>query len=624
MFQYLRNLSPAQITDGLALLSLAALFWVGMNYVNLNIGGIGVQVPYNIFAWIACSIFILTALLRIMWLGQLRLHRSTYYYFGFILLLFFPLVYADKLFLSVEALRFAGMAAGLLFLVGLQQFASDIFNTRLIKLVFISTLIQTTWGLLQYYFIFEPSRLFYRADYGIPYGVFQQVNVFAVYLAFGSLLSLFLWSNATKTYLSRLVLPVGLLLFFNAHLTVLSNADTAKITGGLSVICYLIYLRTTGVASKWLLVLFVALMAGYLAPKSWFDIRPAKQVEIVSAADLSSVRESGDHASGSRTYSEVGSETHELSQSAAASGELETSPLAINSPSNMLGTRPTIYAVSMKMFLDEFWMGHGIGSFRKQYLLYQGNYLRENPGVFAEFNLHHPHNEILYWAIELGALTLLAFLGLLWAWVKMVRLAIIRLNVLLVASPLILQSLVELPFYHSVPHFLGFMVILAASSVPADMYRYQIPKLVSLFTLAGGLWLTFKAWVFLLSTYYALQMFIQFNLSGREEIAYLFNINNPAAFQQRYEFELFQWKLRQANELGEVDLQDLNNFLIWSYSVVQYAPLAGIYESFVSSLIIGKKYDAAQLYLDEGLLMYPASGRLAALQLELNSKIKSD
>ena len=620
MFQYLRNLSPTQITDGLALLSLAALFWVGMNYVNLNIGGIGVQVPYNIFAWIACSIFILTALLRVMWLGQLRLHRSIYYYFGFILLLLFPLVYTDKLFLSVETLRFVGMAAGLLFLIGLQQFASDIFNARLIKLVFISTLIQTSWGILQYYFIFEPSRLFYRADYGVPYGVFQQVNVFAIYLALGSVLALFLWSNS-KHNIGRLSIPVSVLLFLNAHLAVLSNADTAKITGGLSVILYLVYLRASGVARRWIFVFFIALAAGYLAPKFWFDVRPSTPVITVPPEKISS---GVSNAGSSRPITQTDSGMQDLTGSAVTVRESKTSPLALSTLNDRLGTRPTIYSVSLAMLIDEFWTGHGIGSFRKQYLLYQGRYLKENPGAPAEFNLHHPHNEILYWAIELGALTFLAFLGLVGAWITMVLRSVIRLDVLLCATPLILQSLVELPFYHSVSHFLGFMAILSASCSNAYSYCYQVPRLASLLALIGGFWVAFKAWVFLLSTYYALQMFIQFNISGREGIDYLFNINNPAAFQQRYEFELFQWKLRRANELGEVDLQDLNNFLIWSYSVVQYAPLAGIYESFVSSLIIGKKYDAAQLYLDESLLMYPASERLAALQLELNSKVKSD
>jgi O-antigen polymerase len=619
MLKYVRQFSASQIFDALALLSLAFVFWLGMNYVNLNMGGTGVQLPYNTFAWVGCSVFIMVAILRICWLGELKLHVSSFCYLGVVVLLLLPLAYGDRLFLDVEALRLSGMGAGLAFFVAIQQFVSKSFNIKLIWLLFISTLIQTSWGLLQYYFIFEPSRLFYRADFGIPYGVFQQVNVFAIYLAVGSLLALFLWSRANNKA-TRSAISLSLLLFFNAHLAVLSGADTAKITGGFAVVCYLAYLWFAKARSKhWVLVFGMALVAGYAAPKSWFDVRPVKGAVAESVAEEGRTSDIQGPAD-STALAQAPSQAREVTETNIKPSEPKTSPLAINPVNSMFGTRPTIYSVSMAMFLDEFWTGHGIGTFRKQYLLYQGEYLRKNPDAPAEFNLHHPHNEILYWAIELGVLTVLAFMLLLWSWVKLLRERVMRLDVALIALPLVFQSLLELPFYHSAAHYLAFMLVLGVSGQADTMRTYRVPRLIGVVALPVSGWILFKAWVFLFSTYYALLMFVQFNASNRDGIAYLFSINNPAAFQQRYEFELFQWKLRRAKERGEIDIPELNDFLLWSYSVVQYAPLPAIYESFVSSLIVGGKFDAARKYVAEGLLMYPENERLISMRDKLDAE----
>ena len=113
--------------------------------------------------------------------------------------------------------------------------------------------------------------------------------------------------------------------------------------------------------------------------------------------------------------------------------------------------------------------------------------------------------------------------------------------------------------------------------------------------------------MFLLSTYYALLMFLLFNASGRENVNYLLEVNNPSAFKLRYEFELFQWQLRRAREKGEIDLEQLNGYLRWAFSTVQYAPMQTTYENFVASLVLIDNKVPARRCLDEGLLMYPNS-----------------
>lgn len=584
-----------RITFWLGVALLALLFWVAMNYSSLNMGGSGVQVPYNLFAWLACSLFIAVAIVRVIVLRIVWFHSTTLYYAIALTLLFAPLLWTNRLFLDVELLRFLGMFAGVLFFFALQQFMVRDFVNLALLILLASTLIQTFWGILQYYFIFERSALFWSASAGRPYGVFQQVNVFSIYLALGSLLML----NRVSLLRTK---PVWLLVFAssvllaNAHLTVLSEADTARAVAFVSAFGYLVFLWSASRLSKKSVLIFATmLIIGTFSPKAWFEIRPDQITEQTSSGGVSA---------------DIFAATSQLSTN------LDESAGATPTQSKF-GTRPTIYAVALEMFFDKPLVGHGVGSFRKQYLLYQGDYLRRYPAAPAEINIGHPHNELLYWAVELGLIPLFGFLLILIAWVVSVRRRALDASILLVGTPLLLQTMLELPFYHSTVHYLGAMVVLVAAMSPSGLKSFRIP-VWQIPVLAGlTLWSLWKTWVFLLSTYFALTMFLLFNASGRNDISYLLDINNPSAFKLRHEFEIFQWKFRRAKESGEMSLEDVNNYLRWAFSTVQYAPMQSTYENFVASLVLVDKKKPARRYLDEGLLMYPGSAKLKAFDQQL-------
>ena len=99
----------------------------------------------------------------------------------FVVLLLLLLAYTNRLFLDVESMRLYGIGAGLMILLILLQFDSMKFKQHFLLNLFVSCVIQTVWGLVQYYVIFESHFLFYRADYGFPYGVFQQINDYILY-----------------------------------------------------------------------------------------------------------------------------------------------------------------------------------------------------------------------------------------------------------------------------------------------------------------------------------------------------------------------------------------------------------------------------------------------------------
>jgi hypothetical protein len=154
------------------------------------------------------------------------------------------------------------------------------------------------------------------------------------------------------------------------------------------------------------------------------------------------------------------------------------------------------------------------------------------------------------------------------------------------------------------------MSILYLAPIQSETVEFKLPRFSGLVIVPTALWGAFQALMFLFATYYALLMFLGFNQSGREQIAFLVDVNRPAAFKLRYEFEIFQWKLRRAVESGEITIDEINQFLMWAYSTTQYAPMVTTYENFVQCLMMINNVEAAKKYAAEGAMMYPLSERL--------------
>ena len=589
---------------------LVLLFLFAMNTYTKNLGGSGVQIPYNIFSWLVASLIVTLAVVRILIRGELRLHVTTYYYAGFFLILLFPLLYTDRLFLDVEFQRLLGMGAGFLFFIAIQQAFDDKLSYYLLIIVFASALVQTGLGVAQYYVVIEGIDYVFLAQKFRPFGIFQQVNVYSIFLAVGTLSAVYIWivSRYSGSVFFRFCL-FGLVCL-NANLIALSKADAAKVVSLICVVFYLVYLSRIRTQSR----LFLLFLAGA------FTFSLLKSNELVEGVH-SHFQKPIEHVSAALSPT---SQVREVTfPSMDETERLKAAPgwsLSIDKLRQTLGTRPTIYFVALEMFLDAPLVGHGIGSFRKQYLLYQGRFLEANPDWPGEFVLSHPHNEPIYWAVELGALSGLAFLFLFIVWVFAVRRQYLDPAVFFIASPLLVHSLFELPLYHSAPHYLTLCVILSAAMNKQVFTTLSFPRWIAMFVFPSTLWALVKVWFFLVLCYQALLMFLLFEDSKPRDIRYLAKIGDPAAFKLRYEFEIFQWKLRSAENQGRIDLEDLSNFKAWAFSTLQYAPMQTTYRNFITALVLVRNDTAARQYLNEAMLMYPREPIFEEYNQELNKR----
>lgn len=565
------------------LLTLAALFWGAMNYVNVNVGGSGIQLPYNASAWLLAAIFIFFTVVFISIRGEIKVSRAFLAYLLCVALIFFPMTFNNLLLLDTMYLVFIGLFSGLIFLFSLMQFPVALFKRYFLMVLFISVAIQVVWGLIQYYWIVEPGVLFFRAVLGQPYGVFQQVNDYASYLAVGSMMAMYyLFRNKSDS--KPWIVACALFLFASIHLMVLAKVTTMLVLTVVSCVLYLFYWNFKSKNILATSAIILSMMFAILIPREAFYLRPAE------AAQQSAKIE--------QEKSQVHIEENALPV-------IDGQPVQKDGIDwSFLGTRQIIYPIAIEMIMDKPVTGHGVGSFGRKFLEYQAKHLQENPDIPAEFYLDHAHSEILQWMIELGVFSLVGFIALVIVWFYMARKGSLDLSLLLLALPLALHSLFELPFYHSAPHFLLFMGILFIAD-SSKIKKIRFPKLLSiaLVPLAGyGL---FSAFVFLFSTIYANLMFHKYYELGKKTLAPLLEIKNPAAFRKRYNYEFMQSIMIRANIDKELSYENAEKYIYWAYSVIQYAPQESVYENFVIVLRLYGNMEASLKYAKEAHYLYP-------------------
>lgn len=541
--------------QNMALICLVGIFIIAMNYSSFTLGGYGLQTPSNISTWIALAVFVFCVTVIIFTRSRVQVSKYFYLYLACVAVLFFPLLYTDLKFLNKEFLVIFSIFASLLFFLTLNQFHSVRFKHCLLKILFISTIIQTVWGLIQYYFLFEPSILFFRPELNIPGGVFLQKNVFSTYLGFGSLIALyFLFIKPEPT--KKLIACVGLVLILNAHLTMLAEAKTGRVVPLIAIALYLVFIMWA--QKKYLLPIVLMIICVFFSfmPKQWFDVRPGTAVE---------------------------------------------APLGIQS----FGVRPVVYSLGIDLVLQKPLSGHGIGQLHKQYSLIQGDYIREHPDFPQQEYMGHIHNEPLQWMIQLGVISGFAFIGLFAVWVYGLKTGQLDPYILLLALPFVGHSMLEFPFYHSAPHLLAFVAVLVLA-IKKKGKTIKFSAISSAIILPLSALGTYKTIVFMLASLASLGAMVEYKHKTKEvSIEPLTSLRPTSTFSRTFEHEIYQWKLRKAVADGEIPADLLLPFIEWAEEQVSYAPFKLIYIQLTQSYMLAKDVDNAKRVIAEAHHIFP-------------------
>nr|AXL05181.1 ligase [Aeromonas hydrophila] len=536
------------------------LYWLlGMHFFMHNPGGAGLYLPFNAWGWIFASLVIGLGLWQVTLQQRLVFSSLQGWLWLGALLLLLPMAYPGFELKDYAIPRLLGLFAGLLFLFCLYQWQLvQASRDRLLYLLLGAVAIEALLGLVQYYLLIPGNWLGYDTRANRPYGIFQQPNVMATFMATGLALAswLELRGNANpwlKGLRYGVILAVSLLL-------VVLQSRVGQLGGLLALILLMPVLHRQRRLAQ--VLGLVALGVG---------------LGIASQYGISGVKR--------------GLEAYQ-------SG----------------GMRSIYWPYAAKLIAQSPWVGWGYGSFETTFLHHYMADKALNPAmVQIEYNLDHPHNEFLYWAVEGGLAPMLGMVlmggALLW---RVIKAGWVKGGALLaLVTPILLHTQTEYPLYHAIALWWALLLLVyvldaeveeglqASGRASWREYVYR-PWLLLRFV---AIIIPLLVVPFMLTAIHTAWVVTQYERGGYKEPTLLLDVVNPMAWLTRVEFDVNSVRLMvglQANNHAELEA-----YLEWGQAFVRHTPRANIYANMVIALdALGRKEEARALRR-EALALYP-------------------
>ncbi|EOE5652241.1 Wzy polymerase domain-containing protein [Cronobacter sakazakii] len=487
------------------LFSVIPLFILTLFYIA-NSGGYGIALPFN--------------LTFLCWLGSLVMLLIWRYRKGDAdrqpLLLAGGLLLLVSGFMQVKENPGVWVLLGAVFLwQGLRHLSfTSRYRRTILVVVFVLALGQTTVSLLQVFCPPLAMRLYeydWLRNHGRPYGIFQQVNLLASFLASG--------------------MGCGFLLLMQQRL----RRNVLLCTAGLSLLTFVLVLNQSraGAIGALLIVLCLAALLWRQHPAR---SAAALTLMIISAASAwyitqhTTVLVNGVPYSLARSYGESTRERWQM------------------------------LCITWHMIMLHPWAGWGYGTFEyafSRFVLAHPEY-----GYTYSSIVTHPHNELLYAWFQGGVVALSGMLLLFAGWVKIVmsawRQGRVQSGYALLIIPLLVHLNLEYPFYQSFVHFGLFILLLRLGIIDKPHCQTQRAKLSLRVTIAAA---AAALMAFSLTALYAGYQLTMF------ERGHLANFPRPAPWYfalqgERAEFDENVSRLIDYNRTH--NSADLDTFMSWA------------------------------------------------------------
>lgn len=470
---------------------LGFLFLGAMHYFQYHPAGHALTLSFNTFAWIPLSLFIGLGLFQIVLQAKWAYTELTVGLIFAVGLLLVPAFYPDSLDpLSIG--RLYGLLAGVLVFIVLQQLQ---LNAARIELLFFIVLcavwIEAMLGWSQEYFL-QPGNFMGHVEGYPPFGVFSQRNVMASFMATGLVFSGFLLSKfesySNRTFFQSVCLLTPLV---TIPLILMLNSRTGWIgalVGSVLMLCYLYSKAGIRQMLGWAAMIFLGIFVGFL---------------LLNAGDGAGLT--------------------------SALSRVQSDPI-----------REKMYYQSLLLILENPFLGVGFGNFESEFNSFAASLNAAGiVGPNGEPNLDHPHNELLYWGIEGGIVPLF---GLLLAAFLVLRCVFrldkpMRFAMLGLLFPIVFHTQTEYPFYHSMVHWVVFiMIIYLVDSIANKPKIYPLKS--SLLIGTAGIVIPLVTTLFMVTTLQAGAMLTRYEIDPRTPTETLLNIRNPVVWQDRIQLKI--------------------------------------------------------------------------------------
>ena len=469
----------------------ALLMLVGAHYFQHNQGGSGLMLAQNNVVWIFFSLLIALGFWKITIEKIFIYSRFTLLFCIACILLFIPLFYPNNVLADQSYTRLLGLIAGLLLFIGLQQMN---FTRQQIKqllfLIVVAGFLQSCYSLMQDYLLPKDNIFGYDVGYGRPYGIFQQPNVLASFMATTLILSGYLLQivNNKKWHL---FLAVNIVL--NMWVITIAMSRTGYLGVIIALALFSPWAWKNNKKQLGLLLISILLGLGFASMKG----------DALAARNVESMKEGG--------------------------------------------ARLGMYSHSWQMIKQKPLMGYGYGSFEKNYLISHAVPVKNKELPPEASILTHPHNDTLFWAIEGGVIPVLAILLLIVSFI--VQLSHFNLSralaLLALVVPIALHTQTEYPLYHSSLHWLVLIVLVFY----VDYERQKLIKKEFQFTFAlrvFAILIPLVTTIFMITNLITISEVTKYERSKKPDIRLLLDVANPLVFQDRFVFHINYFRLQLA------------------------------------------------------------------------------
>ena len=449
----LNNLKKNELTIWFGLILFGGL------YSQSNLGEAGLYLPFNVVVWTLISLFIIYTIHR-----QTRLKifvvNPFLSFLSFTLILIFSISLINQAALIEDVLLTAAAilgVAGFVYAMAQYQVTKIELKACLEILVFVAFL-QAIIGLIQvfdrslwvYLTVFEYAPL--SISKGIPLGSFQQVNMFASFMAVAIVSIGVLVIHFSKHLNIRLSFVLLLSSFFCYMLFITgSRAGLLGLSVGVMVLFFIVYKVKKSSVYKPFILFILSIVFGFLLA---------------------------------------------LMYTPAGNG-LESVGYKMVRVSDGADARQMLFTVAILQFFDAPLFGQGFGNYLNSFLTLDKGIEASSPLFkYTIKGFVHPHNEFLYWLINSGVVVLMCLLFLIWKFVGAFRLSndiLMNLSILAIVIPLIIQANLTYMFTLSVVHlfllicFIPFMVSSLNRErsflIPNKLFILLLPFLIMLFGL---------------------------------------------------------------------------------------------------------------------------------------------
>jgi len=558
----------------------AFLFLAVPFYYQHNLGGYGLFTPFNNLVWILVTLIIALGILKVTQTREIKLSRMT-----LPLLLFLTVLTLLGFVYDVSPpvswlFRILGIWAGVLLFISIQQFDfRSIDRDDLFLLILGGVSCQTLVSLIQLHMA-DNLPTWIPQSPNVPRGIFQQVNLEASFLATGLVIAGYLLGKSSIA--SR---PWPVLLFI--YLTTLSSSyvisqsgSRAGLFGALIGLSLLILFRFKPMIVK-----------GYRYALPWF-----------AAIAL-------------------GVTVSHLYPSAALNNGLIKMEQGFSKD-----VRYMIYDSSLELFLENPF-GYGIGQFEPVWHERKADYLEQHPDAPAlQSRLSHPHNELLYWAIEGGiaglAAILITALAFLWLLVKLGWQRGGSYFALLI--PITLHTQVELPFYLSSLHWVLFVILIAlAADYRKSSNIFHPSRMLKSSLNILAITLPICVIIFFVHSLVAGQKALQFQTTNPREFE-LLNIPTKNIYFREWAKERKMQALLQ-NALRSKNAKILESYIPWALEYLKQTPDIAIYSGLIQAYRALDDEEESKAMYAAATRIYPDHPALRPFEpiLEYSGQVKS-